>query len=96
MIPGLAPDPESDSELVYRSSKKWNRNTTNLDRRPNNHLILQQTMLGDGTNITRQYTECIWEKDTDDMVWWPPEIKPCDGEFTSESLDSLITNIKDS
>ena len=53
-------------------------------------------MLGDGTNITRQYTECIWEKDTDDMVWWPPEIKPCDGESPSESLDSLITNIKDS
>ena len=38
-------------------------------------------MLGDGTNITRQYTECVWEKDTDQMVWWPPEIKPCDGQF---------------
>ena len=40
-------------------------------------------MLGDGTNITRQYTECIWEKDTDQMVWWPPEIKPCDGQCSA-------------
>ena len=47
---------------------------------PNKSISRPQTMLGDGTNITRQYTECIWEKDTDQMVWWPPEIKPCDGQ----------------
>jgi hypothetical protein len=32
-------------------------------------------------NITSQFTECIWEKDTDTMVWWPPEVRPCDGEL---------------
>ena len=29
------------------------------------------------TGFSEQYSTCIWDKDTDQMVWWPPEIVNC-------------------
>ncbi len=28
-----------------------------------------------------QYSQCIWDKDTDEMVWYPNEIDFCNSKF---------------
>ena len=27
--------------------------------------------------IVEQYVQCIWDKDTDEMIWYPDEIDEC-------------------
>ena len=31
--------------------------------------------------LTEQYVNCIWDKDTDKMVWWPPYIEECSRKY---------------
>ena len=30
--------------------------------------------------IPEQYVQCIWDKDTDEMLWYPDEIDECSGK----------------
>jgi hypothetical protein len=28
-----------------------------------------------------QYSQCIFDEETDEMIWWPPNVLPCNREF---------------
>ena len=32
-------------------------------------------------DILEQYVQCIWDKDTDDMTWYPGEIDECGRKY---------------
>ena len=34
-----------------------------------------------GFSFLDQYSTCIWDKDTDEMIWWPQDVKECKGKF---------------
>ena len=38
--------------------------------------------------FAEQYSECIWDKDTDTMIWFPPVIEQCNRKC-SFSIDSV-------
>ncbi|XP_059096709.1 sushi, von Willebrand factor type A, EGF and pentraxin domain-containing protein 1-like [Tigriopus californicus] len=33
--------------------------------------------------VTSQYSQCIWSKDTDELIWFPREVQPCSGKIIS-------------
>ena len=33
-----------------------------------------------------QYVYCKWDKDTDEMVWWPPYIDECNSKYQKYKL----------
>lgn len=35
-----------------------------------------------------QYVQCIWDKDTDEMVWWPPYIEQCSSKYNTDLHDN--------
>ena len=37
-------------------------------------------------SITDQYVHCKWDKDTDNMVWWPPTIDICNSKIMKINL----------
>ena len=42
--------------------------------------------------LTEQHVSCIWDKDTDEMIWWPSDIKECNGEYeiVFETIPELL------
>ena len=39
--------------------------------------------------LSEQYVQCIWDKDTDEMVWWPPAIEDCTSKYYKEMLSAF-------
>ena len=33
-----------------------------------------------------QYIHCKWDKDTDDMIWWPPTLDVCNRKYQTLNL----------
>ena len=34
-----------------------------------------------GFSFSDQYSTCVWDKDTDEMIWWPQDIDECKGKY---------------
>lgn len=43
-------------------------------------------------HILVQYSTCIWDKDTDEMIWWPSEVYACEGNFYLSLSDYVTKN----
>ena len=39
-----------------------------------------------------QYSTCIWDKDTDEMIWWPSEVYACEGNHNFSLPDPVYKN----
>ena len=37
-----------------------------------------------------QYSQCIWDKDTDEMIWYPDEIDECTRKYNIKKLCTYI------
>jgi hypothetical protein len=37
-----------------------------------------------------QYSQCIWDKDTDEMVWYPNEIDVCNSKYNFQFLKIIL------
>lgn len=35
--------------------------------------------------ISEQYVECVWDKDTDEMTWYPNEITDCSRKYINSA-----------
>ncbi len=33
-----------------------------------------------------QYSQCIWDEETDKMIWWPPNILECNRKYRNNCL----------
>ncbi len=31
-----------------------------------------------------QFVQCIWDEETDQMIWWPPSVLPCNRKLHSK------------
>ena len=40
--------------------------------------------------FAEQYANCIWDKDTDRMVWWPPFIEDCSSKYIFSGIIFLL------
>ena len=40
-----------------------------------------------------QHVTCIWDKDTDQMIWWPSDIKECKGISNLNSILEIVINM---
>ena len=36
--------------------------------------------------ISGQFVHCMWDKDTDKMIWWPPEVEDCTSKYHFKDL----------
>lgn len=35
-----------------------------------------------------QYSQCIWDRDTDELTWYPMDIKACTRKYSTSLIDS--------
>ena len=38
-----------------------------------------------------QYSQCVWDEETDELGWWPPDILPCNRKTKKIFQRELIT-----
>ena len=52
-----------------------------------NRLIQNHSFLFYKKNqFPEQYSQCIWDKDTDEMIWYPDEIDECTRKYNIKEV----------
>ena len=44
-------------------------------------MVPKQTYFLPNIKCAEQYSQCIWDKDTDEMIWYPDEIDECTRKY---------------
>ena len=80
---------ELGSKLTYSCPFRTGTNIELLKRKKKNFFVCQNLSLK--YQFLDQYVHCKWDKDTDNMVWWPPILDVCNREY--KNTQSFITNL---
>ena len=79
-------DTKLGSKITY--SCPFRTGTTTKQLKGTYRLTLERAV-PENNLLSEQYVQCIWDKDTDEMVWWPPAIEDCTSKYYKEMLSAF-------
>ena len=79
---------ELGSKLTYSCPFRTGTNVELLKRKKKIFFMLNLALK---YQFLDQYVHCKWDKDTDNMVWWPPILDVCNREY--KDTQNLVTNL---